>query len=116
MWVVFTGTWCPPCRDEYPLVERFYAQLHAKGLEVIGVHVREDAGVVQAFARQLGVTFPLALDRDGSASVAWGAVALPVHFFIGADGRIAYGALGGIDATVMAEGLRTILPGVTVTP
>lgn len=116
VWVVFTGTWCPPCRDEYPLMQRFNAQLSASGLEIISVHVREDEKVVDAFARQLGISFPLALDPDGSASNAWGAIALPVHFFIGRDGRIAYGALGGIDATIMAEGLRTILPGVTIQP
>ena len=47
---------------------------------------------------------------------AWDAIALPVHFWIDAEGIVRDGALGGIGPDVMAEGLETILPGVDVTP
>jgi len=58
----------------------------------------------------------MGLDGDGEASREWGAVALPVHFWIDTEGIVRDGALGGIGPDVMADGLRSILPGVDVTP
>jgi hypothetical protein len=83
---------------------------------VVAVDVREDEEVVDAFARELSIGFPVGLDANGAAQADWGALALPVHFWIDAEGIVRYGALGGIGPDIMAEGLQTILPGVTVTP
>ena len=68
-----------------------------------------------AFAEGLNTTFPVGLDSDGSAQRAWDAIALPVHFWIDADGIIRDGAAGGIGPDIMARGLSTIL-GEPVTP
>lgn len=116
VWVNFMGTYCPPCVDEFPLMNRFSTRHADDGLVVIAVDVKEDEGVVAAFAEQLGATFPLGLDGDGSAAARWDAVALPVHFWIDKDGLIRDGALGGIGPDIMARGLRTIMPGVDVQP
>jgi thiol-disulfide isomerase/thioredoxin len=116
VWVNFMGTYCPPCVDEMPLMNGFAARYADTGLVVLAIDVKEDEGTAAAFAQGLGVTFPVGLDEDGSAAAAWDAVALPVHFWIDADGIIRDGALGGIGPDVMAAGLRTILPGVSVTP
>jgi cytochrome c biogenesis protein CcmG, thiol:disulfide interchange protein DsbE len=116
VWVNFMGTYCPPCRDEFPLMSGYANRLADDGLVVIAVDVKEDEGVAAAFAESLGATFPLGLDADGSAAARWNAVALPVHFWIDKDGIIRDGALGGIGPDVMSAGLRTILPGVEVEP
>ena len=116
VWINFMATWCPSCQDEFPLMNGFAARYAANGLVIIAVDVREDEGAVASFAQQLNATFPLGLDADGKAATTWDALALPVHFWIGADGIIRDGALGGIGPDVMAAGLKTILPGVDVTP
>ena len=116
VWVNFMGSYCPPCRDEFPLMNGYANRLADDGLVVIAVDVKEDEGVAAAFAESLGATFPLGLDADGSAAARWKAVALPVHFWIDKDGIIRDGALGGIGPDVMSAGLRTILPGVEVEP
>jgi thiol-disulfide isomerase/thioredoxin len=116
VWVNFMATWCPPCQDEFPLMNGFAARYASTGLVVLAVDIREDESAVAAFAKQLGATFPLGLDTDGAAADAWDAIALPVHFWIDADGIVRDGALGGIGPDVMARGLETILPGVDVTP
>jgi cytochrome c biogenesis protein CcmG, thiol:disulfide interchange protein DsbE len=116
VWVNFMGTYCPPCRDEFPLMSGYVNRLADDDLVVIAIDVKEDEGVAAAFAESLGATFPLGLDADGSAAARWGAVALPVHFWIDKDGIIRDGALGGIGPDVMSAGLRTILPGVEVEP
>ena len=116
VWVNFMATWCPSCRDELPLMNGYAARYADAGLVVVAVDVREDESTADAFAKVVGVTFPVGLDVDGKAQQAWGAWALPVHFWVDKDGVIRYGALGGIGPDVMAEGLKTILPGVNVTP
>jgi thiol-disulfide isomerase/thioredoxin len=110
------ATWCPPCIDELPLMVGFAARYEDTGLVVIAVDVREDEAAVAAFAKGLGVTFPVALDTDGAASSSWRVGPLPVHFWVDKDGIVRDGALGGLGPDVMATGLGSILPGVTVTP
>jgi cytochrome c biogenesis protein CcmG, thiol:disulfide interchange protein DsbE len=116
VWVNFMGTYCPECLDEFPLMSGYATRLADAGLVVIAVDVKEDEGLVAAFAERTGATFPLGLDGDGSAAARWDAVVLPVHFWIDRDGIIRDGALGGIGSDVMAAGLKTILPEVEVGP
>ncbi len=116
VWVNFMATWCPPCQDEFPLMNGFAARYADDGLVVLAIDVEEEEGVVAAFATGLGATFPLGLDGDGSVAEAWDAVALPVHFWVDADGIVRDGSLGGIGPDIMARGLESILPGVDVTP
>lgn len=116
VWINFMATWCPPCQDEFPLMNGFAARYADTGLVIIAIDVKEEEGTVASFAQELGTSFPLGLDADGRAATAWEAAALPVHFWIDADGIVRDGALGGIGPDIMARGLGKILPGVTVTP
>ena len=116
VWVNFMATWCPPCQDEFPLMNGFAVRYNDTGLVVLAIDVAEEEGAVAGFAQSLGATFPLGLDTDGRVAKDWDALALPVHFWIDADGFVRDGALGGIGADIMARGLRSILPGVDVTP
>jgi thiol-disulfide isomerase/thioredoxin len=116
VWVNFMATWCEPCQDEFPLMSAFQARYEEAGLIVLGVDVREDPDTVAAFMDEVGGVFRMALDEDGAAQREWGALALPIHFWVDAEGIIRDGALGGIGPDAMASGLQTILPGVEVTP
>lgn len=116
VWVNFMATWCPPCRDELPLMTGFASRYADTGLVVIAVDVDEDEAVVGPFMAELGVTFPVGLDPDGAASEAWRVASLPIHFWVDASGIIRDGAVGGIGPDVMAAGLESILPGVDVEP
>ena len=116
VWVNFMATWCPPCQDEFPLMNGFAARYSSTGLVVLAIDVREDEGTVASFAQRLNATFPLGLDADGRAAERWGAIALPVHFWIDSKGIVRDGAAGGIGADAMVHGLESILPGVDVTP
>jgi len=116
VWVNFMATNCPPCLDEFPLMNGFAARYGDKGLVILAIDVKEKKGPVAAFADLLSASFPLGLDLDGSAQQRWGALALPVHFWIDKDGIIRDGALGGIGSDIMVRGLSAIMPGVDVTP
>ena len=115
VWVNFMATWCPSCRDELPLMAGYAAQYSDAGLVVLVIDVREGEATVGGYMRSLEVTLPVGIDVDGVAQGAWGAFALPVHYWIDADGIVRDGALGGIGPDVMTTGLKAILPGVAVT-
>ena len=68
VWVNFMGTYCPPCHDEFPLMNGFAARYADDGLVVLAIDVKEDEGTVAAFANDLNATFPLGLDTDGAAA------------------------------------------------
>lgn len=114
VWLLFTGTYAPPARDEYPLMNGFAVRYAETGLVVLAVHVKEDAATVKPFVDALNVTFPVALDGDGSRATAWDALALPVHYWIDEAGIVRGAALGGLGPEQMARSLGTILPGVTI--
>ncbi len=116
VWINFMATWCPSCQDEFPLMNGFAVRYADDGLVVIAVDVKEEEGTVATFAQKLNVTFPMGLDVDGQVSTSWDVIALPIHFWIDAEGIVRDGALGGIGPDVMAAGLRTIMPGIDVTP
>lgn len=111
VWLTFMATWCPSCREELPRMALAAARHAREGLVVLAVDVGEDEGTVAAYFSTLGLSLPVGLDRDGAAMRRWRVLALPVHFWVDADGVVRFGALGGIGPDVMAEGLGTILPG-----
>jgi thiol-disulfide isomerase/thioredoxin len=116
VWVNFMATYCPPCQDEFPLMNGFALRYAKDDLAVVAIDVKEDEGTVAAFADSLAARFPMGLDTTGAVATAWDALVLPVHFWIDRDGIVRDGALGGIGPDIMARGLQTILPGATVTP
>lgn len=116
VWVNFMATNCPPCVDEFPLMNGFAARYGDDGLVILAIDVKEEEGTVAAFANELDATFPMGLDTDGAAQAAWDATALPVHFWVDTDGVVRDGAQGGIGSDIMARGVGTILPDVEVTP
>ena len=115
VWVTFVTTRCPSCQGEFPLMNTFANRYAPNGLVVIAVDVGEDEGAAAAFAEGLGATFPVGLDSDGSAAEAWGAVTLPVHFWIDKDGIVRDGAPGGMGTDYIVQALEKIMPGVEVT-
>jgi len=116
VWVTFMATWCPSCREELPRMALAAARHARDGLVVLAVDVGEEAGTVAAYFSELGVTLPVGLDPDGAAMERWRVLALPVHFWIDAEGIVRFGALGGVGPDVFAEGLATILPGSSPAP
>jgi cytochrome c biogenesis protein CcmG, thiol:disulfide interchange protein DsbE len=95
--VNFWATWCEPCREEMPSIERLRNSLKGQPFEVLAVNLAEPLSRIEKFAAQLPLGFPLLRDRDGAAGKAWKAKLLPASFLIGRDGRIHYVAYGELD-------------------
>ncbi len=95
--VNFWATWCAPCREEMPSIERLRRSLEGEPFAVLAVNVGEDARAVRSFTEQVRVAFPLLLDRDTSVTRGWRVRVLPATFLVGPDGRIRFSYLGELD-------------------
>jgi thiol-disulfide isomerase/thioredoxin len=89
------ASWCPPCREELPLVQQF-ADVAGDRVRVLGVASLDGASQTASFAEDAAVTFPSAFDGDGEVMAALGINNLPYTLFLAADGSLAYLQVGGI--------------------
>jgi peroxiredoxin len=93
--VNFWATWCPPCRAEMPAIQRVYDRYRDQGFTVLAVDLQESDSQVADFAAEMGLTFPILMDRDGSVFARYRVMGLPSTFFVDRDGVIQDVALGG---------------------
>ncbi len=91
----FWATWCGPCRDEMPSMEKLYKQFKDKGFVILAVASGEDAASVNRFYKQYNLTFPALIDPDYRVSDSYKVWALPTTYFINARGQIIGKAQGG---------------------
>jgi thiol-disulfide isomerase/thioredoxin len=95
--VNFWATWCVPCRDEMPSIQRLKEKLAGRPFEVLAVNLDEPEARVRKFLTQMKVDFTVLLDPGKKAARAWEARILPASFVIGPDGRIRYTLMGDLD-------------------
>lgn len=98
------ATWCPPCREEMPALQRF-ARENAGKVVVLGVDQGESASVAQAFARERGVTFPVLVDEQQQYGRAYAALGLPTSVVVARDGHV----VRGIDGPLTLEQMREVV-------
>ena len=97
--LTFWATSCPGCIEEIPLLSELHKTYAARGLQVIGVAMNYDKEPqIRALRDRLQVPYPLAWDKDGSASTAMGTVRLtPTTFLLDAQGQVVYQKIGIFD-------------------
>ena len=95
----FWATWCVPCREEMPSMNKLRASLTGRPFAVLAVNLAEPESRIRRFMEQLPLDFPVLLDRDTGAAKAWRARILPASYLVGPDGRIRYSVLGELDWT-----------------
>ncbi len=91
------AAWCPPCRAEMPALQAAYEMDRDRGLEILAVDMtyQDREQDVRRFVQDFGLTFTVALDRDGTVARQYLLRALPSTFFIGPDGVIRKVVIGG---------------------
>jgi len=107
----FWATWCPPCKEEMPSMERLYQRYKARGFTIVAISI--DSGApdgVARFVKKLGLTFPIGLDPKVEVANRYTVRALPSSFLIDRDGNTIAVALGPRDwngkaAHAVVEGL-----------
>ena len=110
--VNFWATWCEPCREEMPSMQRLQDKLAGKPFAILAVDYGEGAPRVKDFLQRVPVRFPLLLDRDTSAAAAWKVKVLPTTLVLDARHRIRYSVVGDLewDSPKVEGMIRKLLP------
>ncbi|MFC0214902.1 redoxin domain-containing protein [Paenibacillus chartarius] len=105
----FWGTYCPPCKDEMPALQRAYDKWKAQGVEYVGANIGENAITVKGFMDQNKLTLPIWMDPEQTVRKQYGVSEYPTTFFISADGRIARKQVGGMTDAYIESALAELV-------
>jgi thiol-disulfide isomerase/thioredoxin len=86
----FWATWCGPCRKEMPLLEQIQKKYAPLGFTLLGVNVEEDTTMMEAFLKDVPVTFPILLDPANGISKLYNVSAMPSTVIVDRKGNIRY--------------------------
>jgi cytochrome c biogenesis protein CcmG/thiol:disulfide interchange protein DsbE len=105
----FWASWCPPCIDELPLLERTQRRIARRGATVLGVNYKDVPEDALALTGRVGVTFPSIRDRDGEYAEEYATQGFPETFVIDRAGRIAATRRGPVDRSWLENTLAPLL-------
>jgi len=104
----FWGSWCAPCRVETPEFQQVYDALTGDGVSFLGVNVKDDRQLAEAFLDDKRITYPSIFDPRGEVALAFRdfpANAIPSTIILDRDGRVAAVYV----AAVAGDELRQVL-------
>jgi thiol-disulfide isomerase/thioredoxin len=93
----FWASWCRPCIEEVPGIQRLIEAMGEKPFAVIGVNVGDAERRVQATVKRLRMEFPILLDKDSAEFDSWGANVLPTAYVLDRSGRVRYVGRGSLE-------------------
>ncbi len=113
----FWASWCLPCREEMPNLERAWREFRGRGVTVLGLNVADDYDEATSFLKQLRITYPNVFDPEETRLNQYQVTGLPTTFFVDRQLRIHGRVAGGFQGAQGYEELgRQIFALVTDTP
>lgn len=103
----YWASWCDPCREESPLLQRWHKRISPRGGTVLGVDALDVTSDAQAFIREYGLSYPMLRDRDGRTQSKFSVVGYPETIVVDRRGRIAALQRGPVDEEFLT---RTVPP------
>ena len=92
--VNFWASWCKPCREELPALNRSWAKVKNQGVQMLAINIGEDPNAVFNFIRKYPIDFRVLLDPQSDELASWQMNGLPTTFIIDSYGRVVYQAIG----------------------
>ncbi len=92
--VNFWATWCPPCKEEMPAMQRLHERYRKDAFVLLAISVDADSRVVQPYLTEHRFTFTVGLDSKMEVANAYGVRALPASFIVDRDGTLTAMAIG----------------------
>ncbi|MBN8193217.1 TlpA family protein disulfide reductase [Bacillus sp. NTK074B] len=90
----FWATWCPPCKEEMPVLQEFYRK-HGKNVEILAINIDPQYNVKE-YQKAMGLTFPILMDTDDKINTAYEILTVPTTFIINEKGIITHKQIGAI--------------------
>ena len=107
----FWATWCPPCRDEMPYLQKIYEEWSGKGLVVLAIDIGESHSKVKEFLKTHNLSLPVLLDTKENVGRKYNITAIPTSFLIDSDGVIREKIIGAFPSKGAIEThLNKIMP------
>jgi len=107
--VNFWASWCLPCRDEAPLLERVWQEYKDKGVVFVGVNVNDVTAKAMAFIEEFTITYPNGPDPYDRISRPYHRTGVPETYLIDKDGRLAKQYIGPIAEASLRAALEELL-------
>jgi len=106
----FWASWCGPCKDETPLLQKGWKRWQGKDVVFVGVDVKDFRGDAKDFLARYGVTYPNVYDGKGSTVGRYGVTGFPETYFVDAAGNVRYRIAGPVeDAAELDAGIERAL-------
>lgn len=106
----FWASWCAPCRDEVPVLERAWDRYRRHGVVILGVDQQDLSSDARAFAKKYGMSYPIVRDGPGHVVATYGLTGVPETFFVGRNGKLVSKHIEGrVSERELAEGIRTAM-------
>jgi thiol-disulfide isomerase/thioredoxin len=113
-WVLVNvwASWCTPCRDESPALERFYGAHRDQGFAILGIDTNDLSDDALSFVRKYGITYPQLRDGSGDFSQEeLGTTGVPESFLVGPDGRLVLHHRGPVSSDYLTSNVLPYLTG-----
>lgn len=110
VFINFWASWCEPCKEEMPDMQRQYELQKDKGVEILAINIAESELRATNFAERLNLTFPILLDRDRSVTRQYDFIPLPTSFFVDAEGIVVAKIEGMMSEEIIKEHMEMIQP------
>lgn len=105
----YWASWCEPCREESPLLERWHRRIEPRGGTVLGVDTLDVTSDALAFVREYGLSYPMLRDTEGETAREFGVAQYPETLVIDRRGRIAAVRRGPVDEEFMRREVEPLL-------
>ena len=86
--VNFWASWCPPCREEAPVLERAWQKYKDKGFILVGVDIWDNEKDARSFLQEFRISYPNGPDNNGEIAIEYGLTGVPESWFLNKDGRL----------------------------
>lgn len=107
--VNFWASWCPPCKEEAPVLERVWRAYQDKGVVFVGIDVWDTEADARAFMERYGITYPNGPDPTGEIAVEYGVTGLPETWVLDREGKLVRRWIGALNDRLLTAFIEEAL-------